>query len=111
MYMSTFHQDFSQLIFHQGGAWPPWSPLKIAYGCNQPNFDAWANSGQPDSSATGSLALNCSFLYEQYGVLKAYIVHTEYCTQTNYSYNYEQQLLLRNSALNFLKQPLITVER
>ena len=42
---------------------------------------------------------------------KAYIVHTEYCTQTNYSYNYEQQLLLRNSALDFLKQPLITVER
>ena len=46
----------------------------------QPKFDAWANSGQPDSSATGGLALNCglmhtctcSFLYEhQYGVLKS----------------------------------------
>ena len=47
--------------------------------CSQPKFDAWANSGQPNSSATGTLALNCgclhtytcSFLYEhQYGVIK-----------------------------------------
>ena len=50
------------------------------------------------------------FLYVRSYVFTAYIVHTEYCTQTNYSYNYEQQLQLRNSALDFLKQPLITVE-
>ena len=31
MHMSTFHQDFPQLIFHQGGLWPP---LKIAYECD-----------------------------------------------------------------------------
>ena len=29
MYMSTFHQDFPQLIFHQGGHGPPGPPLKL----------------------------------------------------------------------------------
>ena len=34
MHMSTFHQDFPQLIFYQGGRGPPCPPpsLKIAYG-------------------------------------------------------------------------------
>ena len=61
-------------------------------------------------------------LAHQYGVIKsafiivmyftAYVVHNEYCTRTNYSYNnYYEQQLLRNSALDFLKQPLVTVER
>ena len=36
-------------------------------------------------------------------------INTEYCTQT--SYNHKLQLLLRNSALDFLKQPLVTVGR
>ena len=37
MHMSTFHQDFLQLIFHQGGPWPPWPPFKtpvlVSYIC------------------------------------------------------------------------------
>ena len=50
---------------------------------SQPKFDAWAKSGQPDSSPTCSLAMNgghlhtciCSFLYEhQYEVLKVHLL-------------------------------------
>ena len=30
MHMSTFHQDFPQLILHQGGPWPPLkSPMSV----------------------------------------------------------------------------------
>ena len=61
--------------------------------CSQPEFDAWANSGQPDSSTTGTLALNCgclhmctcSFLYEhQYGVIKSAFIIVMYLTHTKY---------------------------